>query len=261
MASVTLVNPTECNKENNHKLLLDDYFPSVISELILLYVGKFNLQLIEYTNVITYEFIKTVFNIHNDFSLHKDIFKDRWDIIDDKTILVTNKKDSMYTIYNVKTLQIVKNFYYHGGVYCASDGKHIIFKKDGSIIVFDIDKTKVICTINPDRSVTFETTIINDIIYVTANDESEILKYTLSGDRIGIISFHLSYGFWNKSRIRIIGDEIVIIHGYTVLFFDLRGYQLGLSTICHSTLAKPKVTANYVCVMQDGVTYKYKRII
>jgi hypothetical protein len=272
--------------DNDIKIILYDHFPTVIIDMILLYMGKFNLQFIESVNICTYDFIKTIFdkpngsrtsakrqasvgrglnNPENLPSTSIKICSDNWDIINEKIISVTRYYENKCTLFDMKTAQIIKELHWdeHYGRYCASDGKYIVFKYSNKISVLDIKKMNIICTIEPEHQVTFEIAIINNVIYITKNNIPEILKFKISGEYYNRISFKKDFpqNTWVHSRVRIIGNEIVITRDETILFYDLDGHKLGESVINQHTQNRPFVTPNYVCIRQDRIFYKYKRVL
>jgi hypothetical protein len=269
----------EFNKQIDHKSILNNHFPNVIVDMILLYIGKFNLRFVESSDEITYAFIKGVQLISDQFPKISN-YINCWDIIDDTIILLKDFGPLLdgsrvpaslarghYKIFNIKTSQIVKEFYHRTDGethYCSSDGKYIIFldSRGGKLSIFDIDEKKIISNVYPCCMVTMESMIINDIIYTTSAYERLILKYTIFGIFIGIISFEdiCEHITWSSAHIRITNNEIIIIIRQKVLFYDLEGIKLGESTINQYTRTRPKITSSHVYVMYKDRHHKYERI-
>jgi hypothetical protein len=257
------------NQQNNEKkyiAILIDYFPSVIILIILSYVNKYNLQFIESSEFYTYDFLKELLYKKIPLSIHKTIsFCGVEDIINEKIILTKDSSYERYKMFDVETLQVIKEFYCDEkiGSYCASDGKYIIFRKFPTINIVDINDMKIINTLRPLHSATYETMIVNNIVYLTANSSKRISKYALSGEHIDDIWLEkeLINRAWCLVHIKITNNEIIMIDCPRVLFYDLNGNKLGESLTNESEINLPIVTSDFICFRSDGRIYKYKRVL
>jgi hypothetical protein len=122
---------------------------------------------------------------------------------------------------------------------------------------------KIINTLKPLQLATYETMIVNNIVYLTANSLKLISRYKLSGEYIDDILFEeeLMNRSWHHVRIKITNNEIIVIDCPRVLFYDLDGNKLEESLINQHKIESPVVTSDFICYRSDGHIYKYKRIL
>jgi hypothetical protein len=250
--------------ESNNKeytLLLENHFPTVIAEMIISYIDKYNLQFVEIFNSSVYNFMKKLFNKSCE-TLHLMSIMSIFDIIDENTIIFKSKLCNEYKIFDINKNKIIKKFVCDGN-YCTSDGKYLVIASGSKLNIFSISEKKVISTIQPIYTIASEITIVNDIVYVTLSSTPKILKYGLNGERIGSLNFRNKFlGYeWIDTRIKITKNEIIILVQYDVIFFDLNGNILGKSDIQNYGYVTPYVTNDYICIFDKDTAYKYKRII
>jgi hypothetical protein len=244
--------------------LLENYFPFVIAEMISSYVGKYNLFHVNTFDKSATAFIKNMVNRTCDIKISPgDVLC--IDNIDENIFIYGNVYFNYITLFNVKRNEIIKKILIEKqhGKYFTTDGKYIVLGSTDKLNILDIDENKIISTIRPQCSITYETTLASDIIYIVSGGEPKILKYTISGSHIKTIQLKeiiRDYN-WSRVRIRITKNEFVISLCQKIIFCDLDGNMLGESSVTPISVAPPFVTNDYVCIVADKICYRYKRMM
>jgi hypothetical protein len=262
------------DSDEKHKLIIDEHFPTVITKMIMSYIGKFNLQFVESSNddvvtmakklCIKYDFFKKMCNSPSKISpslpYDTEDIHSSFDIVNENLILYNSL--NRLVIFDVKTSQVIKDFYFSGplGYYVACDGIHFVFRDKKRINILNIKKMKIISTIDVPYAITSEIGIYDDIIYITRSNAPLILKYRINGEYIDTICLS-SERLWSKCHIKITCNGIVIGYFLNVIFYDFEGNKLGESRVRDDIRSPFHVTSNFICIVINGVLHKYKRIM
>jgi hypothetical protein len=267
----------ESDSDNKHKLILDSYFPNVITYMILSYIGRYGLQndgciYADYTYKIICGrnlIIQTEDGIiHDNQIVYKIPLRERvCNFISNYVVLLRNDDTGMYKIFNISLQQTITDLINieRDKLYCTLNSKYIIFRhnKNKNITIFDMHKMKFICDMIAPYQVTHESLIVNNILYITAHFVPIIFRYTILGECIGRINIVTDPEdiLWSNSNVYITDNEIIIVRRRTIIFYDLEGNKLETLKINDQGSYNIYVNSTYVYLRYNNKIHKYMRVI
>jgi hypothetical protein len=266
------------NNKTEYESELIKYFPTVIAEMILSYVGKYNLQYVDkmylgdYDHVLNYnEYVY----IHNTLksTLYDIILKKYYHIpstgsiisfIGKKKILIKN--DNEYIIFDLIKCKTVKNIKYiehNTSCYRASNNKYIIFITINDIIVHNTNNMKMISSIKKPCGITRESEIIHDTFYGVDNYRPRIIKYNIVNNHIEHVYFDVEFEDknWASCFVKIINHDIIMFYYDEIFFYDSDGYLLHINKLTQLIPKNYYVTLDHMYFKKSNELQIYKRII
>jgi hypothetical protein len=257
-----------------YKIILDDHFPNVISNMILSYVGEFNVRLVESfenrftrllicdNNIYTYNGFSKLHSPNKIYDLSNIKMYSVIAIINIDTILIKHCVFQDYHLYNMETQKITEDLGYINSTYRTSNSKYVVFIKYNCISIYNIIKNEFMRGICPKNSITDKIFIMDDIIYVISSVNPRIIKYTISGNCIGYIAIPKEFSNNIKHiNITISNNEIVICDKSKILFYDLNGNEHDWLTLPYDDASEYYVTSNHIIISYKDNFYKYKRVL
>jgi hypothetical protein len=184
------------------------------------------------------------------------------DIIDDNKILIETVKE--YQIYDMKMDQIIITIKNNKMIYATSNIKYIVFirKNQEGFNIFNIEKKNLYNVSS--NSITCESAIINNILYITSSNTPVIYKYCiLTGEYVGEIFLqkYLSYN-WPGCLVKILDNEIIIRTYEEIAFYDLNGQYIYSCKLNGGVLSHLyHITYDYIYIHNFNKINVYKRIL
>jgi hypothetical protein len=266
------------NNETKYKLILIEHFPSVIVDLILSYMNKYNVRHIEDIIVDDYYriFIRdndifvykldnnTLYGKHKTYKIPKN--NKMIEFIDDERVLLLNY-GRYHKILNIQNSQIIDDLQFIGidKEFCTHKNEYMVFKdSDGkNIFIFDVINKKLVCNIAFQIKISHESLIIDNMLFITGRYEPIIFKYSILGEHIQNIHFeNRTLGIsWFRCYININEHEIILTDGQNIIFYDLDGCQLNKINMNMNIDHRAITSSEYVHFLSDKKINKYKRVL